>query len=96
MQGHRARVRHHDHRRRHRGEGAGEAHAADRRASTSSDILLVDEGDIEQAIVLLLEIEKTVVEGAGAAGLAALLANRDALRGQAKSGSCCAAATSIR
>ena len=37
------------------------------------DILLVDEGDIEQAIVMLLEIEKTLVEGAGAAGLAALL-----------------------
>ena len=37
------------------------------------DIVLVDEGDIEQAIVMLLEIEKTVVEGAGAAGLAALL-----------------------
>ena len=39
------------------------------------DIVLVDEGDIEQAIVLLLEIEKTLVEGAGAAGLAALLKN---------------------
>ncbi|MFC7461966.1 threonine ammonia-lyase [Hydrogenophaga defluvii] len=37
------------------------------------DWLLVDEGDIEQAIVMLLEIEKTLVEGAGAAGLAALL-----------------------
>ena len=37
------------------------------------DILLVDEGDLEQAIVMLLEIEKTLVEGAGAAGLAALL-----------------------
>ncbi len=37
------------------------------------DILLVDEGEIEQAIVMLLEIEKTLVEGAGAAGLAALL-----------------------
>ena len=37
-------------------------------------ILLVGEGEIEHAIVLLLEIEKTVVEGAGAAGLAALLA----------------------
>ena len=35
--------------------------------------MLVDEGDIEQAIVMLLEIEKTVVEGAGAAGLAAVL-----------------------
>ena len=38
-----------------------------------ADMLLVDEGDIEQAIVMLLEIEKTLVEGAGAAGLAALL-----------------------
>jgi len=37
------------------------------------DWLLVDEGDIEQAIVLLLEIEKTLSEGAGAAALAALL-----------------------
>ena len=41
------------------------------------DVLLVDEGDIEQAIVLLLEIEKTVVEGAGAAGLACLLRYRE-------------------
>ncbi len=47
-----------------------------------SDILLVDEGDIEEAIVLLLEIEKTVVEGAGAAGLAALLKNRERFRGK--------------
>jgi len=38
-----------------------------------NDLLLVDEGDIEQAIVMLLEVEKTLVEGAGAAGLAALL-----------------------
>lgn len=34
---------------------------------------LVSEADIEHAIVVLLEIEKTVVEGAGAAGLAAIL-----------------------
>ena len=47
-----------------------------------SDILLVDEGDIEAAIVLLLEIEKTVVEGAGAAGLAALLAHRTRFEGK--------------
>jgi threonine dehydratase len=47
-----------------------------------SDILLVDEGDIEEAIVLLLEIEKTVVEGAGAAGLAALLAHRTRFEGK--------------
>ena len=38
------------------------------------DLMLVDEGHIEQAVLMLLEIEKTVVEGAGAAGLAALLA----------------------
>lgn len=37
------------------------------------DIVLVSEHDIEHAIVMLLEIEKSVVEGAGAAGLAALL-----------------------
>jgi threonine dehydratase len=37
------------------------------------DLVLVDEGDIEQAIVMLLEIEKTLVEGAGAAPLAAML-----------------------
>jgi threonine dehydratase len=38
-----------------------------------SDIVLVDEGEIEHAVALLLEVEKTVVEGAGAVGLAALL-----------------------
>ena len=43
------------------------------------EIFLVDEGDIEEAIVMLLEIEKTVVEGAGAAPLAALLRNRERL-----------------
>ena len=37
------------------------------------EILLVEEETIEQAIVQLVEIEKTVAEGAGAAGLAALL-----------------------
>ncbi|MFG6101101.1 threonine ammonia-lyase [Leptothoe sp. EHU-05/26/07-4] len=37
------------------------------------DIVLVEETDIEQAVRLLLEVEKTVVEGAGAVGLAALL-----------------------
>ena len=42
-------------------------------AEKVDDLLLVDEGDIEQAMVMLLEIEKTLVEGAGAAGLAALL-----------------------
>jgi threonine dehydratase len=37
------------------------------------DIVLVDEGDVEQAIVMLLDTEKTLVEGAGAAPLAALM-----------------------
>ncbi|MCL4686942.1 MAG: threonine ammonia-lyase [Burkholderiales bacterium] len=47
-----------------------------------ADIALVDEGDIEQAIVMLLEIEKTVVEGAGAASLAALLRDPARFRGR--------------
>jgi threonine dehydratase len=38
-----------------------------------AEILLVEEQTIESAIVALIEIEKTVAEGAGAAGLAALL-----------------------
>lgn len=41
------------------------------------DVVLVGEDTIEQAILMLLEIEKTVVEGAGAVGLAALLAHRE-------------------
>jgi len=45
-------------------------------------VLLVGEGEIEHAIVLLLEVEKTVVEGAGAAGLAALLAHPAQFRGR--------------
>ncbi|HXJ00783.1 MAG TPA: threonine ammonia-lyase [Micropepsaceae bacterium] len=40
-----------------------------------SDIFLVTEADLEAAIVKLLEIEKTLAEGAGAAALAAVLAN---------------------
>ncbi len=46
------------------------------------DMVLVDEGDIEQAMVMLLEIEKTLVEGAGAAGLAALLKYPDRFAGK--------------
>jgi threonine dehydratase len=47
-----------------------------------SDILLVDEGDIEEAMLLLLEIEKTVAEGAGAVALAGLLRHRDRFAGR--------------
>jgi threonine dehydratase len=47
-----------------------------------ADLVLVDEGDLEEAIVMLLEVEKTVVEGAGAAGLAALLRHRERFAGR--------------
>jgi threonine dehydratase len=46
------------------------------------DIVLVDEPHLEQAVSLLLQIEKTVVEGAGAAGLAAVIANREIFAGR--------------
>ncbi len=46
------------------------------------DVLLVGEDDIEQAILMLLEIEKTVVEGAGGVGLAALLRQRERFAGR--------------
>jgi threonine dehydratase len=45
------------------------------------DIVLVGERDLERAVALLLGIEKTVVEGAGAAGLAALLAHPRRFKG---------------
>ena len=43
---------------------------------------LVAERDIEHAVALLVGIEKTVVEGAGAAGLAAILADPERYRGR--------------
>jgi len=46
------------------------------------EILLVNEEGIEEAVLLLLEIEKTLAEGAGAAGLAALLQNRERFAGK--------------
>lgn len=46
------------------------------------DIVLVDEADMERAISLLIAIEKTVAEGAGAAGLAAILAYPDRFKGR--------------
>jgi threonine dehydratase len=46
------------------------------------DILLVTEPQIERAVSLLINIEKTVAEGAGAAGLAAVLANQAKFAGQ--------------
>ena len=46
------------------------------------DVLIVEEATIERAVVALIEIEKTVAEGAGAAGLAALLEHPSAFRGR--------------
>ena len=46
------------------------------------DFVLVTESQLEQALALLLQIEKTVVEGAGAAGLAAVLAHRQLFEGR--------------
>jgi threonine dehydratase len=46
------------------------------------DILLVREDEIEKAIATLLEIEKTVVEGAGAAAYAAVAANPQLFAGR--------------
>ena len=46
------------------------------------DIVLVSERRMEEAVSLLLQIEKTVVEGAGAAGLAALLAYPERFAGR--------------
>ncbi len=47
-----------------------------------SDILLVDEAAIEVATLALLERQKLVVEGAGAAGLAALLSSPQKFAGR--------------
>ncbi len=46
------------------------------------DMVLVDEDQVEQGIFNLLEIEKTLVEGAGAASLAAVLADKPRFRGR--------------
>jgi threonine dehydratase len=46
------------------------------------DIVLVTEQDLEHALSLLLTIEKSVTEGAGAAGLAAVLADPGRFRGR--------------
>jgi threonine dehydratase len=45
------------------------------------DIVLVTEEEIEHAVSLLINIEKTVVEGAGAAGLAAVLKEPQRFKG---------------
>ena len=51
-------------------------------AGLLDDFVLVTESQLESALALLLQIEKTVVEGAGAAGLAAVLAHRHLFAGR--------------
>jgi threonine dehydratase len=46
------------------------------------EIVLVSESRLETAVSLLLQIEKTVVEGAGAAGLAAVMAHPEKFTGR--------------
>ena len=46
------------------------------------EVLLIEEGDLERAVALYVNVEKTVAEGAGAASLAALLAYPNRFRGK--------------
>jgi threonine dehydratase len=46
------------------------------------DILLVGETALEEAVLALLEVEKTVIEGAGAAGLAAIMSHPERFAGR--------------
>ena len=48
----------------------------------ANDVMLVPERDLERAVSMLVGIEKTVVEGAGAAGLAAMLAQPERFKGK--------------
>jgi len=47
-----------------------------------NDVVLVSERELERAVAMLVGIEKTVVEGAGAAGLAAMLSERERYKGK--------------
>lgn len=51
-------------------------------AETLDDLVLVTEREMESALALLVQIEKTVVEGAGAAGLAAVMAYPELFKGR--------------
>ncbi len=46
------------------------------------EVLLLEEGDLERAVALYVNVEKTVAEGAGAASLAALLAYPEKFKGE--------------
>jgi len=51
-------------------------------AELADDVVLVSERDLERAVAMLVGIEKTVVEGAGAAGLAAILSDPPRYQGK--------------
>jgi len=51
-------------------------------AEYANDVVLVSERDLERSVAMLVGIEKTVVEGAGAAGLAAMLSDRERYKGK--------------
>jgi threonine dehydratase len=48
----------------------------------SVEVMLAPERDLERAVATLVEIEKTIVEGAGAAGLAAMLGQPERFAGR--------------
>ena len=48
----------------------------------ANEVVLVPERDLERAVAMLAGIEKTVVEGAGAAGLAAMLNDPERFKGK--------------
>jgi threonine dehydratase len=48
----------------------------------ANDVVLASERELERAVAMLVGIEKTVVEGAGAAGLAAMLADPERYKGK--------------
>jgi threonine dehydratase len=51
--------------------------------SLVADIMLVDEAHLERAVNAYMTLQKTMAEGAGAAGLAAMLASPDRFHGKA-------------
>jgi threonine dehydratase len=51
-------------------------------AELANDVVLVSERDLERAVAMLVGIEKTVAEGAGAAGLAAMLSDPGRFKGK--------------
>ena len=48
----------------------------------ANDVMLVPERELERSVAMLVGIEKTVVEGAGAAGLAAMITDPGRFRGK--------------